>query len=532
MKNKIAVYTGSLDYSVAKGILAIIRHNKNVEIMVFVNHRQTPLKKKLVLQWRNLKKNGIYRLFEVSSIVFRSIYSKMITRDYNKFGCDVVTDYIREIQKHELVTICDVYNINSRDSVKIISDFSPCIGVSLAAPILKAQILDIAKKGNLNLHKGKLPSYRGMPPAYWEVKNGEKYVGCSIHLISELLDEGDILLEEEVKIEQWSTPKGLQVQLDELGITMMASACEQLLTGELNTRKQEGLAITYTKPTIKENQYLISKISKIDSNPIIKRFIKYCVLALFNNIYAPIRAHIKGTLGKQDIIILLYHRVNDFQRDSLTVGVEQFSEHMSYIGERFPVASLKSLIEGKVSRFEKKPIIIVSFDDGYLDNYQNAYPICLRNKIPCSFFVSTDMIETGKPFPHDNQLDIKLRNMCWDQLIEMKATGMYIGSHTCKHINCAITEDVELIREFKTSLESLHSMLGSDIAILAYPFGGQEHFNQKAKELAINVGYNSILSAYGGINSEVDVYDLKRGGVDWMFNHTAFKAKLLGWGNK
>jgi len=193
---------------------------------------------------------------------------------------------------------------------------------------------------------------------------------------------------------------------------------------------------------------------------------------------------------------------------------------------------LKSLIEGNISRFEKKPIIIVSFDDGYLDNYQNAYPICLRNQIPCSFFVSTDMVNTGEPFPHDNQLDITLQNMSWDQLREMKSTGMYIGSHTCKHINCATTDDEELTREFKNSLADLKSNLGDDLAILAYPFGGKEHFTNQAKKLALDAGYKSILSAYGGINSDIDIYDLKRGGVDWMFNHTAFKAKLFGWGSK
>ena len=368
-----------------------------------------------------------------------------------------------------------------------------------------------------------------MPPAYWEITNNEKYVGCSIHMITELLDEGDILLEDRIKIERWSTPKGVQVQLDELGVKLMAKAVIDFLEGNCTFRKQLGEGKTHTKPTLKQNRDLLRRIACANNESSVKKLLKNAIFWGYSHVYAPVRSYVKGFLGKQDIIILLYHRVNDFQRDSLTVGVEQFDKQMNYINRRFPVASLKALITGEVSRYEKKPIIIVSFDDGYLDNYDNAFPICVKNHIPCSFFVSTDMINSGNPFPHDSKLDIKLNNMTWSQLKEMKHSGMYIGSHTCDHLDCAKASKTELKRQFFQSQRELDNNLGDDLAILAYPFGSKHHFSNAAKEIARNEGYSAILSAYGGVNHDVDLYDIKRGGIDWKYSHQAFKARLFGW---
>ncbi|MEW6990602.1 polysaccharide deacetylase family protein [Colwelliaceae bacterium 6441] len=529
MGNRIAVYTGILDYSTAKGVLEIAKTQNDCQIKVFLHQKNLPIKTKLRLQWRNLKKNGIKRISEILTIVYCSLYERLFTRQYASYGNNVITDFVSELKLHDAISVCSLCDINSEESVNIIREFSPTIGVSIAAPILKKPLLDIAEKGNINLHKGKLPSYRGMPPAFWEIYNGEDSVGCTIHKVTELLDEGGILLESSVKIEKWSTPKGLQIQLDELGVELMAKGVSLILSEEGIFIEQQGSGKTYTKPTLKEHQELIKRISKSDSNSFFKRVIKSIVLNIYSYSYAPVRAYIKGILGKQDVIVLLYHRINDFQRDSLTVGVEQFYNQMSYVRKHFPVASLKSLLAGEVSLHEKKPIIIVTFDDGYADNYDNAFPICMRQNIPCSFFVSTDMVEEGKPFPHDHKLKIRLKNMNWNQLKEMKSNGMYIGSHTCDHLNCAEADPQELLRQFTASQEKLNQELGEDVAILAYPFGGKEHFNQLAQQKAEQAGYSAILSAYGGINHEVDHTNIKRGGIDWMFNKSSFKATLLGW---
>ena len=79
-------------------------------------------------------------------------------------------------------------SINSPAASRAVTAFEPDIGLSLAAPILKKRLFAIPTLGTLNLHKGKVPEYRGMPPAFWEMRNGEASVGCTVHWVEERLD--------------------------------------------------------------------------------------------------------------------------------------------------------------------------------------------------------------------------------------------------------------------------------------------------------------------------------------------------------
>jgi methionyl-tRNA formyltransferase len=59
-----------------------------------------------------------------------------------------------------------------------IRDFAPDLGLSLAASILKESLFSIPHLLTLNLHKGRLPGYRGMPPAFWKLRNGSNVLRC------------------------------------------------------------------------------------------------------------------------------------------------------------------------------------------------------------------------------------------------------------------------------------------------------------------------------------------------------------------
>jgi len=101
--------------------------------------------------------------------------------------------------------------------------------------------------------------------------------------------------------------------------------------------------------------------------------------------------------------ILLYHRVNDLElpessiSDRLTVTTVNFRQQMKYLSENFNVMSLQEFV---VSASKKDTIadrsVIVTFDDGYLDNYRFAFPILQEFKIPATIFLATDKIGTGR----------------------------------------------------------------------------------------------------------------------------------------
>ncbi|WP_371187638.1 polysaccharide deacetylase family protein [Thalassotalea maritima] len=523
----IAIYTGDMSYYTLKSIFSIAEKYREATVMVFIDKRKGPLSKVLRAQLMNLRLNGIYRIQEVFSICCQRLLNG-ISQNGNIH--DEVINYQRLVDNHNRISLCSVENINSKASFKLIKDFQPTIGISIAAPILSKDVLDIAKIENLNLHKGKLPEYRGMPPAFWEVYNGETEVGCSVHTMSEFLDKGDLVCQQLVPIDRYSTPRGLKVRLDEVGVDLMLEAIDKVFDGQSFTKLSYENSKVYTKPPLRLEKELCQKRQCIRDEVFLRQVLKSSAFIFWSFIFGPIKGWLLGFLGRQEVSVLLYHRVNDRDRDSLTVGIEQFDEQMSMINQKFVVSSISSLVTGKVDRTVKKPIVIITFDDGYLDNYHHAYPICAKHGIPASFFVSTENIENNTPFEHDDSSGKKFENMNWRQLNEMKYHGMFIGSHTCSHIRCSDVDDDTLIQEFTKSKLHIESNLQQDIPVLAYPYGGINDFNYQCLQRAKEVGYRAVLSAYGGSNRDIDLANIRRKGIDWKFSLLAVKARIYGWG--
>ena len=235
---------------------------------------------------------------------------------------------------------------------------------------------------------------------------------------------------------------------------------------------------------------------------------------------------------RQRVIVLLYHRVNEELRDAVTVSPRQFDEQMAWLSRHCPVVDIIDVVRGRVPRGTNRPVVAVTFDDGYLDNYENAVPILLRHGIPAAFFVSTGMINTNNGFAHDlDKLGYALPNMTWEQLRRMKDLEFTIGSHTVTHLNCAKSDIDAVRRELVESRDTLREELALDEIVFASPFGGQTDISQQALDLVKDVGYIGCLSAYGGhIAGDIDPYDVPRMAISYNFSMLAFRARLEGLG--
>jgi len=82
------------------------------------------------------------------------------------------------------------------DCLATLRALQPDLGVVAGTYMLKDTVFSIPRLGSINLHSGKAPEYRGAAPAFWELYNGEREVGITIHRVATALDAGDILLQE------------------------------------------------------------------------------------------------------------------------------------------------------------------------------------------------------------------------------------------------------------------------------------------------------------------------------------------------
>ena len=262
----------------------------------------------------------------------------------------------------------------------------------------------------------------------------------------------------------------------------------------------------------------------------LKRVCKELFFCGYVRLARPPAALCLGWRNRQRIVVLLYHRVSDEMRDSLTVGIEQFDTQMEWLRRHHRVASIADIVHGNVPRDTARPVVAVTFDDGYLDNYEHAVPILLRHRVPAAFFVSTGMIGTNKGFPHDlKRLGNALPTMTWDQLRQMHALGFVVGSHTVSHLDCGSADLSTVRHELIESRDALRENLGLDEILFAYPFGGRANMNPAALQLVKESGYAGCLSAYGGsIRGPVDSYNVVRTGIGANHTTLAFRAALEG----
>jgi len=102
------------------------------------------------------------------------------------------------------------------------------------------------------------------------------------------------------------------------------------------------------------------------------------------------------------IQILLYHRVND-ENDCVFPGVpiEIFNEQMEYVAENYRVCTLDNLVRWLQTGDVPENSLAITFDDGYRDNYEHAFPILNRLELPATIFLATDAIDSGRMLWHD-----------------------------------------------------------------------------------------------------------------------------------
>ena len=161
------------------------------------------------------------------------------------------------------------------------------------------------------------------------------------------------------------------------------------------------------------------------------------------------------------ITALCYHEVRpDRADDFLNVSPEILRRHIREFREAgftfIDVDDLRQYEAGTAQPPEKA--VLLSFDDGYADNYKYAYPVLREEKVTGTFFVVSSMV--GK----DNR-------MTEGQLKEMQANGMKIGSHTVSHENLAEMGAQSINFEMRESRAALEKVLGKPVYALAYPAG-------------------------------------------------------------
>ena len=238
---------------------------------------------------------------------------------------------------------------------------------------------------------------------------------------------------------------------------------------------------------------------------------------------------------REGILVLLYHRVTDqLSPHELAIPVAAFRRQMEYLAKNCDVLSMDDLLQVLSGRDASvapgssgRPKVVITFDDGYRDNYTNAYPVLKELGLPATIFLITGMIGTDKKRPRYQHMPSP-DMLSWSAVKEMAGNGVTFGSHTRNHPHLGVLPALEQKNEIEQGVAVLGSWLkpGEAPPIFCYPYGD---YNRQTLSILEGLGIRAAFTVESGINdTKVNPLELRRIGMDGRDSLFDLRKKLAG----
>ncbi|MEM7041906.1 MAG: polysaccharide deacetylase family protein [Pseudomonadota bacterium] len=209
--------------------------------------------------------------------------------------------------------------------------------------------------------------------------------------------------------------------------------------------------------------------------------------------------------------VYMYHGVGsgaelDGADPSYAVSSAHFKNHLRAIGRSVPPAHQLRRKQGVVAP-------AVTFDDGHITNFTNAFPALLDAAMTAEFYVNTAMIG-------------RAGFVNWRQLEQMAQAGMSIQSHGHCHVFLADLDETGLRAELERSKKTIEDRLGHPVATLAPPGG---RYDRRTVETARALGYRALAVSRPGLWRRPDQPTVPRFPVYASTNVQTIKGYLSPW---
>jgi len=237
--------------------------------------------------------------------------------------------------------------------------------------------------------------------------------------------------------------------------------------------------------------------------------------------------------AERTLRVLMYHKVNDLWPNPTTVPTAVFDEQMSLLGELgYQPVPLEAVLDHYLREASlPRGAVLLTFDDGYRDNLENALPILRKYGYPAVLFVPIGFLDDGRPLPHEESLRLLgVRNdtVGWDELAELEAGGIRIESHGIGHRPLSELEPAEATREIALSKLRLEEKLGREVEAFAFVKGSLADYRPEHASLVQQAGYRIAFTSVSGANGPAsDRFRLRRYNVE-PYPARTFELVLAG----
>lgn len=197
--------------------------------------------------------------------------------------------------------------------------------------------------------------------------------------------------------------------------------------------------------------------------------------------------------------VIMYNRIvgpqDKLGKHKIYIPAAKFRQQMISLKNRgYETITFRQLADNPEIDLESPPKIIITFGDGYQDNYFNAFPVLRELGFTAVVFLVTrksentwSMMEGEPPLPL----------LVYGQIIEMDQYGIEFGAHSQTHRPLSFLDHNEIIGEVNGSKLDLEGILGKETVSFAYPYG---HFNQRIMDVVKQSGFRYGVSANIGVS--------------------------------
>jgi peptidoglycan/xylan/chitin deacetylase (PgdA/CDA1 family) len=221
----------------------------------------------------------------------------------------------------------------------------------------------------------------------------------------------------------------------------------------------------------------------------------------------------------------MYHHVNPNKEDLVTVTPEVFEGQMRCLRDGgYRAITPDDLVAHLRGGAIPKKSVVITFDDGWLDNYRFAFPVLKKYGIRATIFLVTDRVdraspggrEAGSSVPTHRESKELVRAgeerrvvLNWDHVREMAGSGLVeFSSHTKTHARCDTLSADGLVSELRGSKDAIEERTGRTCRYLCWPHG---RTSVEALETAKKVGYHAAFTTKPGVvEADDDPFDIPR----------------------
>ncbi|MBD3640942.1 MAG: polysaccharide deacetylase family protein [Marinobacter sp.] len=283
--------------------------------------------------------------------------------------------------------------------------------------------------------------------------------------------------------------------------------------------------------------------------------------------------HLARFVTKKHPKILMYHRISE-REDCGRITVSQFEHHLNIIKKHFNPVPLSSLVSQNSKTCVKNNSVAITFDDGYYDFAEYAFPLLKANNIPATIFITTGFVNGdlwlwpdqikyaidnaaresislevlgGELMVAGNELQAwnilsdycltasenekksiirkifknlgvdfpnstpdSYRPLNWTQINNFISEGLEVGSHSVTHPILSKLSNNQLVRELQGSRQSIIENTGVYPKGFCFPNGMPDDFNERVKLAVKAAGYEYAVTAYPGPNPMGDRFAINR----------------------